>query len=387
MRKLITKLNNRLIFTVLLLVTIFVISGCSSKNQPVNNEVNNKTENVNNSTTDTQNAADTQNTADETKQDDPVDAGNFTLTNFIGAWLSESDEMAFVIDSDYNWQACFEDTVYTTGTIIVDGGKIRLYTIDDVFYCELTYVDKYVVDEYNNKFVFDGPVEAYVPEGKIDLYQSANILPSEAGLLIGRYYDDSELHYIEISEGLHYEMYGPTDDGYISSIDCGYIEKLDEMGNYLVTPTLYVDDKPFEIFQFDTDILLWNEESWIFKTPEEYPDIQPVNANGEYGYLLPGRYYSLVGGEVDFNNYIDISEDFKYEMMVANVSDPDGSPLIDCGYITPTSDSHTYIATPELYVTDEPFEIYATPDGFIDWSVSTNPGVNMWHHDSDVAEE
>lgn len=293
MRKLITKLNSRLIFTVLLLVTIFVISGCSSKNQPVNNEVNNKTENVNNSTTDTQNPADNntvadtnndtpvENTADETKQDDPVDAG----------------------------------------------------------------------------------------------------------LLLGRYYDDSELHYIEISEGLHYEMYGPTDDGYISSIDCGYIEKLDEMGNYLVTPTLYVDDKPFEIFQFDIGILLWNEESWEFKTPEEYPDIQPVNANGEYGYLLPGRYYSLVGGEVDFNYYIDISEDFKYEMMVANVSDPDGAPLIDCGYITPTSDSHTYIATPELYVTDEPFEIYATPDGFIDWSVSTNPGVNMWHHGSDAAEE
>lgn len=100
----------------------------------------------------------------------------------------------------------------------------------------------------------------------------------------GRYYrvdDDLDDSYIEITEDLEYVMYGTvdwsdgTDDGElpIGLIDEGYINTTDELGKYIVYPTLYIDQDPAEIFVSEDGLLHWGGY--------DYPDIS-VWEHGPY---------------------------------------------------------------------------------------------------------
>lgn len=240
---------------ILALVMVLTMAGCSKTADDENNTI--ITDNTADNNTADNNTVDN-NTADNRVTDgNSSDQGNFTLMNFIGCWTCNSEDIniTLVIDSAYNWQACNHDEIFCTGFTQVEYGWVYLYTSDGTYYCSLKYTDKAVEDEYGSVYTFDGPVEEYIPSGMVDV--SAAPAAEEYTLLLGKYYDsENEGYYIEITEGLNYEMYG-FDEDTPALIDCGYLEKIDDSGNYTVHPTMYEGEDTYEIFEFDTGVLSW----------------------------------------------------------------------------------------------------------------------------------
>lgn len=289
------KKNKNLLVAVLVMILMLVLAGCSksSGTDPAPADDTNKIENTTNTNTGDvvtdnnvapDNTVDDNNTVDTSETDNNTDTqtaeGDFTFMNFIGCWLStdENVHITLVIDSLHNWQACTKDEIFCTGTATPEYGWLYLYTSDGAYYCSLMYTDKAVEDEYGNVYVFDGPVEEYVPSGFVEVQSPAEAYDEEIAYMIqpGRYYrvdDDLDDSYIEITEDLEYAMYGTvdwsdgTDDGElpIGLIDEGYINTTDELGKYIVYPTLYIDQDPAEIFVSEDGLLHWGGY--------DYPDI------------------------------------------------------------------------------------------------------------------
>ena len=299
-------MKKRLICMVLVVIAALVMAACSSKNSE-NTDNNapaggNKTENVTEAPTPaeenktdniteaptpaeenkTDNITEAPTPAEENKTDNITEAptpaeennketvteapnqsetgeGNFTLTNFIGSWLAEDDGVVIVIDAFYNWQIMDENGVFCTGHLYADYGKAELRKTDEIFYCSLTYVDKYVEDEFGKKYVYNGPVEEYIPGGFVELITDTD--QAELTLVPGRYYDISTFdEYVEITEDLSFEMWGYAENDFVC-LNTGYLEKKDAAGVYIVhSESVYVDEviEPFEIFMTEEGVIDWN---------------------------------------------------------------------------------------------------------------------------------
>lgn len=98
-----------------------------------------------------------------------VDAGNFTLTNFIGSWVTDDELVMFIIDPFYNWELIHDGEITCKGTLKSNYGSVLLYKTDDMYLCELTYDNKTVTDETGVVYTYAGPVEEYIPSGFIDM--------------------------------------------------------------------------------------------------------------------------------------------------------------------------------------------------------------------------
>lgn len=223
--------------------------------------------------------ADTRKPANETVYDDDEyyeedeyyeGEGDFTLTNFIGAWAPDGNEdMVLIIDQYYNWQDSV-DIIYSTGTLEADYGSAVLYTSEGNYYCTLTYDEGCLYDEYDNVYTYAGPADIYIADGEVilgsefDEYYEDQMLTSS--IIDGIYYIDDEYGdtYIEITNGTEYAMWVYSEDGWVI-LDEGYLEAIDDIGHYMAYPTLYEGEEPYEIFQFDTTVLDWNGYTYILE--------------------------------------------------------------------------------------------------------------------------
>lgn len=94
--------------------------------------------------------------------------GDFTFTNFVGAWkLDEDEKTVIIIDSEQNWENLYDGEITVMGNAEIDYGTVVLYTTEGTYFCTLTYEDKSVFDEFGNGYSYDGPADEYVPDGII----------------------------------------------------------------------------------------------------------------------------------------------------------------------------------------------------------------------------
>jgi len=96
----------------------------------------------------------------------PEVSNEFSLTNFIGSWVN-GDGMVIVVDSNYRWASIVNGEITCIGSLHPVNGVAELYTSEGTNYCTFTYnpTDRCVVDEFDNVYNYDGPVEEYLPDG------------------------------------------------------------------------------------------------------------------------------------------------------------------------------------------------------------------------------
>ena len=99
----------------------------------------------------------------------PDEEGDFTFSNFMGAWTNESEKVSIVIDENKNWAFIADETPNAVGNTVINYGVVELYTSEGTYYCTLTYIDNTLVDEYENVYVYAGPAEVLIPNGIVEL--------------------------------------------------------------------------------------------------------------------------------------------------------------------------------------------------------------------------
>ncbi len=97
--------------------------------------------------------------------------GNFSLTNFIGGWVSDSENTSVVIDREYNWEMFHDDTLMAYGQAEADYGKIVLYKTDGTYWCSFVFDNENntITEDYGVVYTFDGPIELYTEDGLLEL--------------------------------------------------------------------------------------------------------------------------------------------------------------------------------------------------------------------------
>lgn len=198
---------------------------------------------------------------------DPVDSGDFTFMNFIGAWTPANHEVEILIDSAGNWQVGGNEEMTGYGYTQIEYGTVLLYLADGRFYTSMVYQDGTLIDREGETFYYDGPVEEHLNGDSFvytdSSYNYGNGEDDGSFLLEGYYYyqgDDSMGEYIYIYDGFHYDSYGYVEgDAEMVILDSGYLVATDDSGNYTAYSTFYDDGAGCEVFQFDTGTLIWGD--------------------------------------------------------------------------------------------------------------------------------